>query len=188
MDLTLAQRQRAHLQDDVDAQRHQRGQGDEVVDPGNARPQEPGADKFGTGSNPFSATEATARTTVVTRYEGEETTNVAEIGDMIVVNRDKDGEILKDKRGRENTYVIRAGHFPELYEEFEHRKHGRLFKPREAVQADAIYLSGGFDIVPPWGTRQKADRGYLVSKSREVYGVQEDAFDKTYEPVSNSDN
>ena len=54
--------------------------------------------------------------TVQTRWDGKETTNSARPGDWIVTNLSPAHEVIHDKTGHENTYVIRAETFPSLYD------------------------------------------------------------------------
>jgi hypothetical protein len=52
-----------------------------------------------------------------------------------------------------------------------------------ARTVDALHLSGGFDIVAPWGERQTAPDGYLILSGRQVYGNNAETFAATYEVV-----
>ena len=54
--------------------------------------------------------------------------------------------------------------------------------PAEAP-VEVIEFRGGFDIVAPWGERQRRSKGYLLLNRGEVYGIYEPIFDKTYNRV-----
>jgi hypothetical protein len=123
---------------------------------------------------------AQRRQTVVTKWNGEETTNVAEADDWIVTSLSPAGEPLLDRNGATNTYVIAADKFPGLYQPTEARSaHGAVYRAKGAVEA--IDLPGGFDIVAPWGERQHADAGYLILNGEQVYGNNAETFAATYE-------
>jgi hypothetical protein len=118
--------------------------------------------------------------TIDTRWDGKETINTAQPGDWIVTNLSPDHEVLRDKDGHENIYVIKAEIFPDLYDAIGgENEFGRLFKAKKLV--DAVYLSGGFDILAPWGQKQIARAGYLLLNGEEVYGNNASTFDATYE-------
>jgi hypothetical protein len=90
--------------------------------------------------------------------------------------------VLRDNKGNENTYVVRSGTFPSLYEPVGgQNEFGQIFKATNTV--DAIYLSGGFDILAPWGEKQIAGEGYLLWNGRDVYGNNAETFDATYEVI-----
>jgi hypothetical protein len=123
---------------------------------------------------------ATAREAVETRWNGAETKNVAEPGDIVATNLDPDGVALRDAAGNLNTYVIRAARFPELYEPTGRAtEHGPMHRARTVVEA--IHLPGGFEILAPWGEIQRADDGYLLRSGTEVYGNARGTFEATYE-------
>ena len=57
-----------------------------------------------------------------------------------------------------------------------------MYEPVAADQpAVVIKLTGGFDIVAPWGEHQHREWGYLMLKGGEVYGIYGPIFDATYE-------
>ena len=119
---------------------------------------------------------------VQTCWDGKETTNTARAGDWIVTNVTPDRKILRDRTDHANTYVIKAETFDSLYERTTGaNEFGQLFKARN--QVDAVYLSGGFDILAPWGQKQIAKAGYLLSSGHDVYGDNSNTFDATYEVV-----
>ena len=120
--------------------------------------------------------------TIQTLSDGNETINSAKPGDWIVTNLSPDRVVIRDKSGRENTYVIKAETFPSLYDSIAGKNEfGQLFKAKNRV--DAVYLSGGFDILAPWGQKQIADVGYLLSSGHDVYGNNASTFDATYEII-----
>lgn len=120
---------------------------------------------------------------VVTTWNGDETTNTALPGDWIVTNMSPDKEVLKDDDGQTNTYVIEAETFETLYAPVAvESEHGKIFKARSTV--DAIFLSGGFEILAPWGETQKADKGYLIMNGKDIYGNNAETFEATYEILS----
>ena len=140
------------------------------------------------GTTPFkarkiafvAARKAVQAETVQTCLDGVETTNSAEPGDWLVTNLTSDHTILRDKSGHENTYIIKAGTFPSLYASIPgSNEFGQFFKANHLV--DAVYLSGGFDILAPWGQKQVAKTGYLLSSGHDVYGNNASTFDATYE-------
>jgi hypothetical protein len=121
------------------------------------------------------------RREVVTLWKGENTRNWAEPGDWIAVNLTPDGEVLRDEEKRENSYVITAATFDQLYERApgEHAEFGPLFQAKGTV--DTLTFAAGFDIAAPWGERQTGTSGYLLRNSKgEVYGNQQESFDSTY--------
>jgi hypothetical protein len=102
------------------------------------------------------ARRAEQRQTVVTKWNGRETTNVAEADDWIVTSLSPAGEPLVDRNGATNTYVIAADKLPGLYQPTgAGSAHGAIYRAKGAVEA--IDLPGGFDIVAPWGERQQAE-------------------------------
>ena len=120
--------------------------------------------------------------TIHTQWDGDETTNSAQPDDWIVTNLSPAHKVLRDKSGHENTYVIKAETFPLLYESINGaNEYGQFFKAKNLV--DAVYLSGGFDILGPWGQKQVAGAGYLLSSGPDVYGNNSSTFDATYEVV-----
>lgn len=140
------------------------------------------------GSKPFkarkigfvAARKAEQEETIDTWLDGKETTATAQPGDWVVTNLSPDSEILRDKDGRENTYVIKAETFPNIYDSLDGgNQFGQFFKSKNVV--DAIYLSGGFDVLAPWGQKQTAEVGYLLSDGRDVYGNNAQTFEATYE-------
>ena len=118
-----------------------------------------------------------------TRSNGKETTNTARPGDFVVTNLTPQREPLRDRDNHLNIYVITAAKFADLYQPTgESNEHGEVHKAKGIISA--IALPGGFDIAAPWGERQTAADGYLVCNGSEVYGVSRDAFDTTYEMMS----
>jgi hypothetical protein len=129
------------------------------------------------------ARSAQAVETIETRWNGKETSNTARPGDWIVTSLSLDGEVMRDASGNENTYVIKAEIFPNLYESaVGENVFGRFFRAKNMV--DALFLSGGFEILAPWGHKQTADAGYLLFNGEEVYGNNAITFEETYEIVS----
>jgi hypothetical protein len=122
---------------------------------------------------------AAAPTRVVTRINGVETEADARPGDWIATNLDTAREILRDRDGTENSYIIRQDRFGELYErDAGSNAFGDIYWARGVV--DAIAFPAGFDILAPWGERQVAASGHLVRNGADVYGVHADAFARTY--------
>ena len=79
-----------------------------------------------------------------------------------------------------NVYVIAAERFAGLYEPTsENSEHGLIYRAKGVVSV--LSLPGGFDIVAPWGERQRGASGYLLLNGDEVYGSSREAFDATYE-------
>jgi len=121
-----------------------------------------------------------ARETVVTLWNGAETTNTAEPGDMIVANLDSAKKVLRDAAGNANIYVILAANFPELYErDSGTTEFGAVYRAKGVV--DVLYLPGGFEILAPWGQMQQVDDGYLMRSGNEVYGNNKETFERTYQ-------
>lgn len=125
------------------------------------------------------ARQAESEQVIDTRWNGKETTNIAHPGDWIVTNLSPERKVLIDGEGNENTYVIAADRFADLYEPAE--EDGRVYRAKGVVEAIAV--RGGFDIVAPWGERQMAPAGYLMFNGREVYGCHAEIFAATYEVV-----
>lgn len=125
------------------------------------------------------ARRATHREAVETRWNGKETSDVAEPGDYIVTNMSPSGDVLRDSKGAANTYVVRSARFASLYERTTGDIDlGEIYRPLGIV--DAIALPGGFDIVAPWGERQLADAGYLIRNGEDIYGNNKETFEATY--------
>jgi hypothetical protein len=142
------------------------------------------------GVKPFSARKiafVAARTTrrakdIETRWNGKETWNTAKPGDFIVTNLTRRKTILRDQAGNVNTYVIKAKTFAKLYAPVSGKnKKGAFYKAKSVVEA--IELSGGFDILAPWGQRERAPKGYLLLNGKDVYGNNAGTFQATYEVV-----
>jgi hypothetical protein len=132
----------------------------------------------------LAARRAEAEEEVVTRWNGEESRNKAAPGDWIVTNLTPQGQVLRDRAGQANTYVIRAARFPELYEpHVGETELGAVYKPKGTVDADALHFSAGFELLAPWGEKQQADDGYLLLHDTEVYGNNRATFEATYEIV-----
>ena len=128
------------------------------------------------------ARKAVEAETIETRWDGKETTNTARPGDWIVTNLSPQRKVLRDSKGSENTYVVEADTFPNLYDPVGgQNKFGQIFKAKNTV--DAVYLSGGFDILAPWGEKQTAREGYLLLNGNDVYGNNAKTFDATYEVI-----
>jgi hypothetical protein len=126
------------------------------------------------------ARKATKRERVETRWNGKETVNTAQPGDFIVTNLSPQREPLRDRERRMNVYVIAAGKFPDLYEPTSERsKEGAVYRAKGIVSA--LPLPGGFDLLAPWGERQRGGSGYLLLNGNEVYAAARDAFEATYE-------
>jgi hypothetical protein len=130
------------------------------------------------------ARQAQCRETIETRWNGKETANTAEVADWIVTSLSPTQEILRDRDGSVNTYVIAVDRFPSLYEPTGARiEHRAIYRAKGVVEA--IALPGGFDILAPWGERQQAPAGYLLlNEGGEVYGNNAETFKATYEPLS----
>jgi hypothetical protein len=128
------------------------------------------------------ARRAQAVETIETRWNGKETINTAQPGDWIVTSLSLD-KVMCDPSGNVNTYVINAEIFPSLYESTAGENvFGRFFRAKHMV--DALFLSGEFEILAPWGQKQTADAGYLLFNDEEVYGNNAIAFEETHEIVS----
>jgi hypothetical protein len=126
-----------------------------------------------------SARRALKEEQVTTLWNGKETTAMAQPGDMVVANLTPDRKVMRDAGGHANIYVILAAKFPDLYEtDTGATEYGTVYRARGVV--DAIFMSGGFEILAPWGEIQRADTGYIVKNGEEVYGNHKDTFEKTY--------
>jgi hypothetical protein len=132
------------------------------------------------------AARAASGTEVVeTHWNGKETRNTAMPGDFIVTSLTRRKTVLCDKAGNIDTYVIKPKTFAKLYTRVPGRnKFGRFFKSKSVVFS--IYLAGGFNILAPWGQRQRASEGYLVLNGKDVYGNNAETFEATYERVGSS--
>lgn len=147
------------------------------------------------GARPFrarkatrvAARRATAVETVVTRWNGVETTNSASPGDWIVTALDADGALLRDGEAALNMWVVGPDDFAERYAPAPPvaepgsagvAAQGALYDGLSVV--DAIPLADGFDIVAPWGERQTGGAGYLIRSGDDVYGVAAEPFEETY--------
>jgi hypothetical protein len=142
------------------------------------------------GEQPFSAQKiafiaarAARRTEAVETYwNGKETRNTAKPGDLIVTSLTRRKTVLRDKAGNPNTYVIKEKSFARLYAPVRGKNRmGRFYRAKSIVSA--IPLSGGFDILAPWGERERAPKGYLLLNGKEVYGNNAGTFTATYESV-----
>lgn len=130
----------------------------------------------------ISARQAGTRREVVTDWKGELTRNVAEAGDWIATSLTADGKVMRDKDGKENSYVILQARFGELYERAAgETEFGLNFQSKSIVEA--LHFTGGLDIVAPWGERQTAADAYLLSNGQDVYGNERTTFDATYKLV-----
>ncbi len=119
---------------------------------------------------------------IVTRWNGKESSDVAGPGDWVVTNMSAAREILRDSEGHENTYVIRAAKFPQLYDlDGEQTAFGQIYKSKSVVEA--FRLPGSFEILAPWGEIQRGAQGYLINNGQEVYGNSCETFEATYEVV-----
>ena len=102
--------------------------------------------------------------------------------DWVVANLAPDAGILRDKGGNANIYAIRAKKFASLYRRAKgQNEFGDIY--RATSQVEALYLSGGFEILAPWGEIQQADAGYLLRNGGEVYGNHKETFETTYELI-----
>jgi hypothetical protein len=128
----------------------------------------------------IAAREARRCETVDTQWNDTETTNIARPGDWIVTNLSPEQEPLLDRHGSLNVYVIGAADFRDLYEPTAARnQHGAIYRPKGVVEA--LHLPGGFDILAPWGERQRGLAGFLVLNDRgQVYAVHTEVFAATY--------
>jgi hypothetical protein len=120
---------------------------------------------------------------VETRWNGAETTNTARKGDWIVTNLAPDQKALRDREGHVNTYVIRGDRFRDLYDPTgAENEFGAIHRAKGIVEA--VRLPGGFDIMAPWGERQRSPEGYLLCNGTEVYGNNAETFAATYRLIS----
>ncbi len=123
---------------------------------------------------------------VETRWNGKETTNTAHSGDWVVVNLSSARQVLRDRDGHENTYIIAGRRFEALYERAEAASSkdggGDIYRAKGSVLA--LRLPGGFDIAAPWGERQASSSGYLLCNGDEVYGNHAETFAATYEVLN----
>jgi hypothetical protein len=142
------------------------------------------------GEQPFAAQKiafVAARTArriedVETYWNGKETRNTAKPGDLIVTSLTRRKSVLRDKAGNPNIYVIREKSFARLYAPVRGKNRmGRFYRAKSIVSA--IPLSGGFDILAPWGKRERAPKGYLLLNGKEVYGNNAGTFVATYDVV-----
>jgi Patatin-like phospholipase len=128
------------------------------------------------------ARQATASEKVETHWNGKESQDTAAPGDWIVTNLSAQGQVMRDKAGFTNMYVIRADKFASLYDRHAgETEGGAIYKAKGEVQA--LYFSGGFDLVAPWGERQQAPQGYLLLNGNEVYGNNRETFAASYQIV-----
>jgi hypothetical protein len=128
----------------------------------------------------IAARPAIAGERVETHWNGLETVNTAKPGDWVATSLTADGGMLRDRAGRPNSYIIPAADFPTLYAQVEgSNQFGRFHAARGTVAA--LRLSGGFEILAPWGERQTAPDGYLMLVGSDVYGNNAETFAATYE-------
>jgi uncharacterized protein len=126
------------------------------------------------------ARQATTTEQVETRWNGRESQNAAAPGDWVVTNLSAQGQVLRDKAGSANVYVIRADRFASLYDRHTGElAEGAIYKATGG-EAQALYFSGGFELVAPWGELQQAPEGYLLLNEGEVYGNNRETFDTSY--------
>jgi hypothetical protein len=133
----------------------------------------------------IAARRATRAQTVETRWNGKETSNRAAAGDWIVTSLSPARKVLRDADGHKNTYVVPGSRFGDLYEPLRGKqiaRLGKVYRPKGIVTA--LRLSGGFDILAPWGERQTAAAGYLILNGADVYGNHAETFEATYEALS----
>ena len=131
----------------------------------------------------ITARQATSDEPVDSHWNGKETSNVAQPGDYVVTSLDKTGAPMIDGDGRENIYGITKDAIASLYEPAGSAPGGGiLFRARATVSG--IKLSGGFDIVAPWGEKQRADSGYLLQNGDDIYGNNVETFEASYERMS----
>jgi|GEM_PF-5004367 len=133
---------------------------------------------------PVSARQVQHEEEIVTHFDGLETKNIAEPGDWVVTNMDAGGQIIRDVQCHTNTYIIREDKFSQLYQSGKGvTEFGEIYRPQNEAFIEALYLAGGFDIVAPWGERQRTSTGFLVRKAGEVYGIHSGAFGQTYQRI-----
>lgn len=122
------------------------------------------------------------RQTVITYWNGEETSNIAEPGDMLVTTLNAEGSPTRDTDGRVNTYVIGAARFEALYRgtgaPAQEPAYGASYEARGEIEAFAA--PGGFEIMAPWGEMERSANGYIVLNGEDVYGVAGEVFEQTY--------
>ena len=96
----------------------------------------------------------------------KETINVATPGDYIVTN--PSGE----------KYVIKEKNFSERYKHIENDTYQSLGRPTNACRVD-----NNISFVAPWGEKMYIkEGGYLIiNKPDDIYGIQEEEFNETYE-------
>jgi len=118
---------------------------------------------------------------IETRWNGKETEARPAPGDWIVTTLGADGVTpLRDEAGETNVYVIGAARFGDLYEPAgATTPHGDIYRPRGVVEA--LRLTGGFEILAPWGEAQRAADGWLLLNGDDVYGNHRGTFAATYE-------
>lgn len=141
------------------------------------------------------ARQAKVTETIDTISNGLESQITAKPGDWVVTNMDRSKAIIRDRDGAKNIYVIDAKSFADRYESTQDAplEEGQIHSAKSVV--DALWIAGGFTIVPPWGGTQQIEAGYLVRNpsqtlasavaavgyETEVYGVHEQPFLETYE-------
>lgn len=115
-----------------------------------------------------------------TRWNGQKSATAVRTGDFIVTNLTPQRAPLRDNDGNLNVYVIGAQRFADIYESTgESTAHGAVYRSTSIVSA--IPLSGGFDIVAPWGERQVITDGCLLCNGSDVYGNCRETFEATYQ-------
>jgi hypothetical protein len=120
---------------------------------------------------------------IETRWNGKESEIDAEPGDWMVTSLSPEGVVLRDADGHTNTYAIKPEKFAEVYDlSTETTEFGAIFRPKGVVEA--VHLSGGFEIMAPWGEQQRADDGYILLNGNDVYGNHRETFEATYEAVA----
>ena len=128
------------------------------------------------------ARKAIERTTIETRWNGKESTITAEPGDWIVTNMSPKRELMRDGDGHLNVYAIRADKFSKLYKRDKGMTdEGAIFSAISTVEA--LFFSGGFEILAPWSATQRSDAGYILKNGDEVYGNAKETFEETYDEV-----
>lgn len=133
----------------------------------------------------ISARKAEKAEEVKTRCDGPQSNVKARRGDWIATTLDDNLMPILDRQGEKNIYVIKAKLFDILYVQIPNGQPG-FYAPRAVNIADAIEISGGIDIVAPWGDRQRMKECWLVRKSNgtlrheEIYGVAMTHFEITY--------
>lgn len=124
---------------------------------------------------------------VTTQWNGDETVNTARPGDVVATSLDAAGAPLRDETAELNQYVITSEVFARNYAAASlpdgsgETPWGDVYAKSATVLA--IPLRDGFDIVAPWGARQRAASGYLLLSGGEVYGNAAETFDATYEEI-----